>query len=175
MKKMLFALFAIVTASVTFAQSSPVDQFFHKYEGKEGFTTVNVTEKLFSLFASAITDDPEMQSVVDGLKHIQILVYENEEGDPKSGQFYQEASAAIPVTQYEELMTVNSGTDKVRLLGKTSSDKVIDELLMIVDADGEFVLISILGTIDLDKISRISDLQIEGIDELKKLDAPEQK
>ena len=171
MKKILFALIAIVTATAAFAQTSPVEMFVKKYEGKPGFTTVNVSEKLFSLCASAVSDDPEMQSVVDGIKGISIIVYENAEGDPKSGEYYKEALASIPLSGFDELMTVNSETDKVRLLGKVSSDKVIDELLMICDADGEFVLISIIGKIDLEQISKLSELNIEGLDELKKAES----
>ena len=159
-----------VISSFAIAQSTDLDQFFHKYEGKEGFTSVNVSEKLFSLCASALTSDPEMQSMVDGFKSIKVLVYENAEGTPRSGEFYKEASEAIPRSQYEELMTLNSEGEKVVMLGKLESEKVIDELLFLCDADGEFVLVSIIGKIDMEKISKLSDMNIEGLDELKKVE-----
>ncbi len=170
MKKLLSVVCIMGISMITFAQSAQIDQFFQKYEGKEGFTSVNVTEKLFSIFASAASNDAELQSVVEGLKGIKVLVYENEEGSTKSGDYYKELSAALPLSTYEELMTVNSETDKVRILGKMASDKVINELLIVCDADGEFVLVSIMGLIDVEKISKLSEMNFDGMDELKKLD-----
>ena len=61
----------------------------------------------------------------------------------------------------------------VRILGKMESDKVINELLILCDADGEFVLVSLFGTIDVEKISKLSklsDINIEGLDELDNLE-----
>ena len=173
MKKVLLVLIAIGASFATFAQATQIDQFFQKYEGKPGFTSVNVSEKLFSLVASAASEDVEPQSVVDGLKGIKVLVYENEEGNTKSGEYYREISSTLSLNSYEELMTVNSELDKVRILGKMESDKVINELLILCDADGEFVLVSLFGTIDVEKISKLSKLQdinIEGLDELENLD-----
>ncbi|MFI5171259.1 MAG: DUF4252 domain-containing protein [Chitinophagales bacterium] len=170
MKKLVIAIFTLASGLTAVAQNVQIDQFFQKYEGKPGFTSVNVSEKLFTLFASAAGDDPELQSVVEGLKGIKVLVYENEEGTSKSAEYYKEFSTALPQNIYEELMTVNSENDKVIIMGKLASEKVLDELLVLCDADGEFVLVSIIGKIDIEKISKLSDIDIDGLDELEKMD-----
>lgn len=170
MKKLLIIVFALATGLVSFAQKPQIDQFFQKYEGKAGFTSVNVSEKLFSLFASATSEDPELKSVVEGLKGIKVLVYENEDGNSKAGEYYKEFSSGFSANNYEELMTVNSETDKVVILGKMASEKILDELLILCHADGEFVLVSIIGKIDIEKLSKLSDMDIDGLDELKKIE-----
>lgn len=171
MKKILLSATALLAASMMYAQSSQIDQFFQKYEGKEGFTSVIVTEKLFSLVASATEESAEWDALVDGIKGIRILVYENEEGAAtKSGQFYNEFMSTVNTSGFDELMNVTSETEKVKLYGKSVTGSTLNDMLLVCDADGEFVMISILGAIDLSKISQISDLDIEGLDELKKIE-----
>jgi len=169
MKKLLLLTIFSVSAVLTFAQNVQVDAFFKKYEGKEGFTSVVVSEKLFALAASAVGTDPELQSVVDGIKGVRILVYENTEANVKSGEYYNDFVSTVTTTQFDELMAVNSATERFKLFGKVTSDKVIDELLLVCDADGEFVMVSIVGTIDIEKISKLSEMGIEGFDELEKI------
>ncbi len=170
MKKLIFSAIALFAGATAFAQTAQIDQFFQKYEGKEGFTSVVVTEKLFSWVASAADNAEEWQSVAGDIKGIHILVYENAEGETRSGQYYNEFMASVPTTGFEELLNVTSETEKVRLYGKKIEGSKLTDMLMVCDADGEFVLISIMGAIDLDKISKMSDLDIEGLDELKKLE-----
>lgn len=169
MKKLLLLTILFATTALAFAQNAQIDAFFKKYEGKEGFTSVVVSQKLFALAASAVSTDVELQSVVEGIKGVKILVYENTEGNAKSGEFYKDFVANVNTTQLDELMSVNSSTEKVKLYGKASGDKAIDELLLVCDADGEFVMVSITGIIDFEKIGRLSQIDIEGFDELEKL------
>lgn len=170
MKKMLFTACALMISAMAFAQTAQIDQFFNKYEGKEGFTSVIVTEKLFALVASATTDDADISNVIEGIKGIRILVYENAEGETKSADYYNEFMTTVGTNGYEELMKVNAEGEKVKLYGKNITGSTLNDMLMVCDADGEFVMISIMGAIDLSKISQISDIDIEGLDELKKVE-----
>ncbi len=172
MKKLMLSLITLIAGSAAFAQTQQIDAFFQKYEGKEGFTSVIVSEKLFSWVASAADDTQEWQSAVEGIKGIRILVYENTEGNSLSGQYYNEFMTSVPVTGYEELMDVNAEGEKVKLYGRNITGSVLNDMLLVCDADGEFVMISIMGAIDINKISDIGDLDIEGLDELKKIETP---
>lgn len=170
MKKLLLAIVLLASISVGFAQNVQIDQFFQKYEGQPGFTSVLVTEKLFALAASAVGDDPELQNVVDGIKGIRILVFENSETNVKSAEYYKEFMSTVSTAQFEELMTVNSEGDKVKFYGKMKGDNILSEMLLVCDADGEFVMISIVGDINMDEISKLSDIKIDGMEELKKVE-----
>jgi len=41
---------------LTFAQNSPLDDFFDKYSGQEGYNSVYITKYLFQMFAKINTD-----------------------------------------------------------------------------------------------------------------------
>jgi len=170
MKKQIALATAILAMGTLVAQNASVDQFFAKYEGQEGFTSVNVSETLFEWVATAAEESDEWKSVVEGIKGVRILVYENTENDARSGQLYQEFMSSSPATGYEELMDVTSDNEKVKLYGRNIEGSVLQDMLLVCDADAEFVLISIVGAIDLKSISKIADMDIEGLDELKKLE-----
>lgn len=170
MKKLLFSAIALFAGSIVFAQTTQIDQFFQKYEGKEGFTSVIVSEKLFSLVASVSDDSEEWSAVVDGIKGIRVLVYEGDSVNPRSGQYYNEFMSTVTTAGFDELMNVTSDNEKVRLYGKSVTGSTLNDMLLVCDADGEFVMISILGVIDMDKIGKISDLDIDGLDQLKTIE-----
>jgi hypothetical protein len=136
--------------------------FFNKYEGKPGFTSVNVSEKLFALAASAApVSEAEIKELVDGIKSVKILVFENSEDNARISELYKEAEATLPGSGYEELMTVKGDSENVIMLGRTSSESVIEELIMIVMDESDFILVSIIGTIDMKNISRIADMHMD--------------
>jgi len=171
MKKIILSAAMMAISALSFAQADALDQFFQKYEGKPGFTSVNVSEKLFALVASAApSDDPELKQLVEGIRGVQVLAFENEEGNAKSKEYYKEAQAVLPTNGFEELMTVQSEDEKVLLLGKVSSESVIDEMILICDDNSEFVLVRIEGKIDMKNISRLSEMGIDKLDELEKIE-----
>lgn len=173
MKKLILSAILFAAATSLFAQNAQIEQFYQKYEGKEGFTSVKITEKLFALAASATGSDPDIQNVVDGIKGIQILVFENTENNAKSGEYYREFMSTVSTSNFDELMTVNSEGDKVKFYGKMASEKVLNEMLLVCDSDGEFVMISILGEINMEDISKLSEMDIDGLEELKKVEDKE--
>ncbi|MEZ5014932.1 MAG: DUF4252 domain-containing protein [Chitinophagales bacterium] len=170
MKRIVSAFALALLCGAAMAQTSTFDQLYDKYAGKEGFTSVEVSQKLFALAASAVSDDPELQTLVDGLKGVRVLVFENEEGNANSKMYYKEFTAAIPNGKFDELMKVHSEETQVVLLGKMAGENVLDEMILLCEDDGEFVMVNIIGRIDMANISKIADFNIDGLDELKKLE-----
>ncbi|MFM7402445.1 MAG: DUF4252 domain-containing protein, partial [Bacteroidota bacterium] len=86
-------------------------------------------------------------------------------------ELYNDAISKIPVKEYEELVTVRDGDEHVRIWTRENkNDTVIEELLLLVGAPDEFVMLSLLGKIDLAKISGLSEsLDVEGIQHLDKI------
>lgn len=173
MKKLGLFLFVFTTSALLYAQNKQVDQFFSKYEGKTGYTSVMVSEKLFELVASAAPEsEQDIKDMIGELKGIRVLVYEQEDAATVSKELYKEALSVINTAAFEELLTVYDEGEQVRMLVKqdASNQNVINELLIIVSGE-EFVLVDIFGNIDLSKISKLADsMNIEGLDELKELD-----
>ena len=162
MKKMTCLIIFILLAGSLWAQKNPIDEFFDKYSGREGFTTIYISSKMFSMMAGVDLDDKELEDVVKNLKSIRILTVEDDELNNKLN-FYTELQKDVNFKDYEELMVVKESGKDLKFLVK-GSGKRIDELLMIGGGPGQNILISIKGDLDIDNISRIS--KTIGIDEL---------
>jgi hypothetical protein len=158
---------------ISLAQPASVTAFFDKYSGQEGFTTVNITPKMFELIAamSLDMDDPEAQAVIEMIENIEgmnILVYEGDESRSKS--YFTEVSGGIPGNYYEELMSVSGAEENVKILIKESKKGYIDELLLTVSTDDQFVFLSLVGSIELAKIAEMaSTFNMEGMEHLEHL------
>ena len=163
MKRVTISIILILFFGVTFAQESPVDRLFEKYSGKEGYTSIFISEYMFTLFSSINTDNPEFENAVKGISGIKILTTETSKGV----DFHREIMRDLPSKDYKELMIIREEGQNLTFLIKESKGKVI-ELLLVVGG-GDNVLISIRGSnINLKTISMLSKSM--DIDELNLLD-----
>ncbi len=160
MKYLTFFFVLILSAGLstpTQAQADAISKYFSKYMDDERFTVVYISGKMFEMFNKMDIDlnDDEAEailSVVKDMKGLRILT--TEEGGQK---FYDEALSIINKNEYEVLMTVREGKkENVQFLIKESGDNVIDELLLLIGGeDEEFVLMSFVGKIDLNEVSKL--------------------
>ena len=162
---LLFCLFN--TPLSISAQNNAIEKFFNQYMDDEAFTVVHVTPKMFQMIAKLDIKDKDYadaKAVLQDLKGLWILTTEK---NAKAPQLYKEASSKINTQEYELLMTVRDKGDNVRFWTKESNG-IINELLMLVGEPDEFTLISFVGKIDLDKISKLANkVDINGMDHLK--------
>ncbi|MFZ2898773.1 MAG: DUF4252 domain-containing protein [Saprospiraceae bacterium] len=159
MRYLLFAftLLLLAASQPAQAQTDAISKYFAKYVDDERFTVVYISPKMFQLFdkMDIDLDDDEAQAiknVVKDLQGLRILVAEE-----NTMQLYKEASAAINKKEYEVLMTVrNKGEENVDFLIKDNGGDIINELLMIIGGPEDFVLMSFVGQIDINKISEMA-------------------
>jgi len=175
--KINFILFALLFAPVFLAAQNTTDALFDKYSGKDGVTSVYITQNMFSLFADIDTeeDEEEFTDLVKNLKYIKILSIENDTlGKYKNVNFYDDVMKGKSAGNYEELMVIKKDGKNVNFL-ITKEGKIIKELLMLVDGKDEKILISIQGNIDLKMISKLSrTMKIDGLEDLKEIDKKEE-
>lgn len=161
-------LFCLLSTPLSMsAQNNAIEKFFNQYMDDETFTVVHVTPKMFQMIAKLDIKDKDYadaKAVLQDLKGLWILTTEN---NAKAPQLYKEAASKINTQEYELLMTVRDKGDNVRFWTKEANG-IINELLMLVGEPNEFTLISFVGKIDLDKISKLANkVDINGIDHLK--------
>lgn len=142
------------------AQADAIDKYFQQYVDDDRFTVVYISSKLFELIGKLDVDgidfeDDEaeaMMEIAKDLKGLRILVAEED-----ALELYKEAKKKIDTKEYEILMTVrDKDGENVEFLVKEQGEKTINELLLMVGGEEEFVLISFAGIIDLDKVSKLA-------------------
>ena len=163
----LLGLFCILGVT---AQNPSFDRYFDRYADKDGFTTVSISKAMFSLFASETESKDEFNKAVKGLESIRILAPDSAIQALYKGKlnFFSEISKSLPLSQYEELMSVKEKDQVFKMLIRKKGS-VITEFLMI-GGGNENVLICITGNIDLKSISKLSKtMNIDGMEELDKV------
>lgn len=147
-----------------FAQDDAIGKFFGKYVDDSRFTVISISPRMLHLMSKAGGDtaSPDFKQTVSKLQSLRIL---STETTPM--QFYKEALARIDRKEYEELITVRNKNENVHFMIKEEGNTVHELLMIAVDEDG-FTLMSFVGNIDIDKMSRLSSsMGIKGMENLK--------
>ena len=164
MKRILPILIFVISTTGVFAQDDAIGKFFGKYVEDSRFSVVSVGPKMFRLLSKANWDTvpSDLKQTVSRLQSLRILSTET-----TPARFYDEAMSRIDRKEYEELITIRDNKDKVRFMIKSNGNKISELLMIAADADG-FTMMSFVGDIDLDKLSRLStDMGIKGMENLK--------
>ena len=173
MKNVFLTIVAIGIVLSTYAQDVSV---FDKYEDYDEVTTVVVSKRAFKLLKKIGNDSEEkFKDMVEGLNGLKVFTTT----DTKVA-----AEMKVTFTKYrksaklEELIRVKDKDAHVKIYVKEGKDEDhVSEFLMLVDkiktsSDGEepkIVIISIVGDINLNTISKITDqMDIEGKEHVRK-------
>ncbi len=177
LKRMIALVFVLVIPALMMAQS-PMDDVFAKYNGKTGFTTVKINKEMFQLFSEIeINTDGEnskeleaMKELTEQLDGIRVLSFEpNDDYDGPMVNLYDEVMANVSKS-FVELMSVKDGEDDVKFFILKKGKKVKELLLLVNEADGESVAISITGLLDMKNISKIAQtMNMKGMEKLDQL------
>jgi hypothetical protein len=162
---LLLVLLCMITANA-FAQQNAIDRFFADYQNSDDFTSVYVSPKMFQMMSQSESEskNDELMSIIKDIKGLKILTTTK-----NSRKHYNESRKKIPVDEYEVLLDVRDAGNNVHFYTRESNGK-INELLLLVGGDDEFVLMSFTGNLDLDKIGKLSGgLNIGGAEHLEKL------
>lgn len=166
MKKQLILVLILSALAIPMqAQTSPVDDLFEKYDGKEGFTSVYISSKMFSLLSKIDSNDEEFRNLVTRINGIRILSIDSAENTARLN-FATELMPKLRRNGFEELMTVKEEDDNVFFMIREVGDRIA-ELVMVTGGHGSTV-VSIRGNLDLKTIASLS--KSVGIDELEGLE-----
>lgn len=168
MKIKILAICLLFISGLSYSQS-PVDKLFDKYAGKDGFTTVYITQYMFEMFKNVNTSDKEFDDLVKNLKSIRILSVEDKKAIPANTNFFKEIMKDLPLDQYKELMVVKEKDQEVKFLIKENQGRISE--LLLVSGGKDNALICIQGNIDMKSLAKLSkNLNINGMKPLEKMD-----
>ncbi|HEY3405962.1 MAG TPA: DUF4252 domain-containing protein [Ohtaekwangia sp.] len=169
MKKIFVIAAMMIGVNTVFAQDA-ISKFFTKYQDDESFTQVTVSSKMFSLFTNMEVESKEDQEVLNAiskLKGLRILAKENTSDARK---LYKEAFTLIPVKEFEELMSVRDKDKDMKFYIKESGGK-ISELVMIAGGTDDFMVMTLVGEIDLKQVAKIGKkMDVKGLENLQKIE-----
>lgn len=167
MKRAAVFTFLVLFVHLAIAQKSPVDKLFEKYSGKEGYTSVYISEYMFTLFSNINSGDKDFQDVIKGLSGIKILATEG----AKTGiNFHAEIMRELPANMYKELMVIKEKGENLTFLVKDVNGKIVE--LLLIGGGNDNVLISIQGSnINLKNISKLSkSMDIDALNVLENIE-----
>ena len=158
----------MVVVTNTFAQDDAIKKYFNKYADDSRFTSVYISNRMFSMFTSDDKqgEDKELQEVLNKLGGLRILSSDQADGT----KMYRDAHNLLVTSGFEDLMVVKEkGKNEFKFMVREVNGK-IRELLLLSGQNKNFFLLSLIGDIDLKKISKLSKtLDVDGIENLDKL------
>ncbi len=165
----MIIMIAVAGSFSSMAQDNAISKYFSSYTADDAFTKVTVTSKMFSLFTEIEGEDEAEKEVLEALsklKGIKALINE----DPKDSKaLYSNAIKSVDKS-YEVLMSVEGNDENIKFMIRDEGS-IINELLMIVAGDEEFLIMSLFGEIDLKQIAKLSRvMKMKGMNHLEVLD-----
>lgn len=161
--KKIFQFLILLAPLSSKGQSDVITRFFSQYEGRDDFTTVYITSKMFSLIAQLPEDENEgdFMNIVRRLTGIRILSAENYSNAEK---LYSEAYPLLSRNGFDELMVVKNGNEEIKFMAWEKGD-AISEFVMLIKDDEKFTLLSMTGNLNLKDISKLSKaMDIHGLE-----------
>lgn len=157
------------------AQNDAISSYFDQYVEDDNFTVVYISPKMFNMITKLdlnelkdIKNEPETQMALDIISNLKGLRVLTTEKNPS--KFYEEAIAKIPTQSYDLLMSVRDKGENVRIFTKDDGGSIIHELLLLVGGGSEFVMLSLTGVIDLEKVGHLAKIMdIKGAEHLDKV------
>ena len=126
MKKQLILVLILSALAIPMqAQTSPVDDLFEKYDGKEGFTSVYISSKMFSLLSKIDSNDEEFRNLVTRINGIRILSIDSADNTTRLN-FATELMPKLRRNGFEELMTVKEEDDNVFFMIREVGDRIAE-------------------------------------------------
>ena len=162
----------MLVAFIAFAGSaysqSTIDKYFGYLDADTGITKVTINSKMFELFSymdAESEEEKEFKEAISNLESMKIIV--KEEATDAEALFNE--AIKKPGKEFELLMEVDQDSEHFYFL-INEKNGVIAELLMIGNSDGEFIILSLTGEIDLAQISRLSrSMNIDQMQHLQKI------
>lgn len=139
------------------AQTAKFYDFYDKYAGRDGYTTVEISGAMLKVMNASSDDNKTVKkdagdkSAMDNIKNLIIIISED-----RNAGFMGDVRKLTRGNEYTPLTVIRDGGDTVELLVRQKGDAAV-ELLMIVTDMESTVVMSITGdNLNIDKISQMA-------------------
>ncbi len=151
--KYLLLIICIFSSSLIYAQNS-FNNLFDKYENEDDVTVISISKAMFKMIPGNInTGNIDIKNIVPKIESMLIITSEKAGIREKMSSEFK--SLINQNKNYEELMRVKSGKSNIIFNAKKKGD-IINELVMLINDEKDFVAIQISGNFTLDDIQKIA-------------------
>lgn len=167
-KHSFIIIMAVVCSLTAFGQGDAVSTIYARYANDDSFSKVSISSKMFQLFTHIEGTDKEEKELLETIAMLKgMKVLSKDECDGK--KMYRDA-IKLAGNGYEELMSVKDGNEDLTFFIKESGGKIV-ELLMLTGGEKNFLILSLVGDIDLNKVAKLSrSMNIGGMNQLQKVE-----
>ncbi len=148
MKHLLFGLACLFFSQNLTAQDQRLFWKYKEYDGAIAFAVPSFLPKIASIFVKG----KEERRLIRRTGKIRVMFFENE--NPISQQEIAKISGSNRKNGLADLLTVRDGKTNVKILVKENGRR-IRKLVVLVQDEGEFVLVSVKGRFKYSDINRI--------------------
>lgn len=166
--KNLFLLFLLSWAFPAFAQDDAIARHFNQYLSDNSFTAMYVSPKMFEVMANREGKemDEDLRKMVRSMRALRVVQKEGIDGTA----LYKSAGEKLQAQRYEELMTMREKGEQIRFFTQGGSGQKVKEVVMVVAGAKRFLMLSMVGDIDLNTIAKLAkSLNVQGADLLEKV------
>lgn len=164
MKNIIIAIAMLAIPMSGFCQHESIENFYNKYIEDEKVTDINLNGWVLSL-ASLIADEETGEEVLSKITQLRIMIAEEKNIVTKSD--LKKLMKEVRKNSFEDLITVRDGNDRINFMIREKGDKITN-VLVIVNGDNEFILLSLEGALNLEDLKKLQ-FDVEGGDVFTKL------
>lgn len=147
-------MICLLCGSAVCAQNSTIDKLFDKYENEDDITFISISKAMFNMIPENInTGNISLKNIIHKIESMRIITSEKANLKEKMSKEFK--AAVNGDKSFEELMRVRDGKSNV-ILKVRKKGNMINELIMLVNGDHDFVVIQISGNFTLEDIQEIS-------------------
>ena len=153
--KYLLLIMCILSINIAYAQNNTFKSLFEKYESEDDVTIISISKAMFNMMSgsSINTGNVDLKNIAPKIESL--LIITSDKSAMKEKMALEFKSVIEKDKNYEQLMRIREGKSNVIFNAKKNGN-IINELIMFVDDENEFVAIQILGNFTLDEIQQIT-------------------
>ena len=152
--KYLLLIMCILSINIAYAQNNTFKSLFEKYESEDDVTIISISKAMFNMMSGNInTGDVDLKNITPKMESL--LIMTSDKSKIKDKMALEFKSLIEKDKNYEQLMRIREGKSNVIFNAKKNGN-IINELIMFVDDENEFVVIQILGNFTVEDIQKIT-------------------
>jgi hypothetical protein len=163
MKKILIAIAILAIPFLASSQNESIEKFYNKYVGNEKVSDISLNGWILSM-ASKMAKE-EGSEILQKITKLRIML--TEEKDIVSRADVKQLMRDIRKNDFEDLMTVRDEGTRVNFMIREKGENITN-VLVIIHGDGEFILLSLEGNLNMEDLKQL-EFDVEGGDVFKKL------